>query len=110
MSAATDTEMRVPANAKLALPPGPKGHFLVGNLPMLAGDCLTTIENWAREYGDIFFHRAVGLRVCYLTHPDYVEDVLVTRNHNFVKGMGMRVNRRFFGQGLLTSEGELWRR
>jgi len=102
--------MRTETNARAALPPGPRGHFLIGNLPLLAGDGLATLENWAREYGDIFFYRAVGLRVCYPTHPDYIEDVLVTRNHNFVKGVGMRMNPRFFGQGLLTSEGELWRR
>jgi cytochrome P450 len=110
MCAVIDTEVRIPANPRLALPPRPKGHFFIGNLPMLSGDGLATIEKWARAYGDIFFHRAVGLRVCYLTHPDYIEDVLVTRNHNFVKGMGERVNPRLFGQGLLTSEGELWRR
>jgi len=102
--------MRTAANAKAALPPGPRGHFLVGSLPMLGGDGLATFENWAREYGDIFLWRSFGLHVCFPAHPDYIEDVLVTRNYNFVKGMGMRVNPRFFGQGLLTSEGDLWRR
>ena len=110
MLTAAETGRRTVMNIQAALPPGPKGYFLLGSLPLLLGDGLATIENWARVYGDIFFHRALGLPVCYLTHPDYIEDVLVTRNHNFVKGMGMRVNRRFFGQGLLTSEGELWRR
>jgi len=107
---ATETERRIPPNAKPGLPPGPKGHFLIGNLPLLAGHGLATIEEWAREHGDIFFHRAFGLHVCYLTHPDYIEDVLVRRNHNFVKGIGTRMSPRLFGQGLLTSEGDLWRR
>jgi cytochrome P450 len=110
MLSAAETGRRTVTNVKAVLPPGPKGHFLVGSLPLLFGHGLATIESWAREYGDIFFHRAAGLRVCYLTHPDHIEDVLVTRNHNFVKGMGMRVNPRLFGKGLLTSEGELWRR
>ncbi len=94
----------------MALPPGPRGHFLLGNLPMLGGNGLATLEGWAHEFGDIFSYRAVNLRVCYVTHPSLIEDVLVTRNHNFIKGVGMRLNPRFFGQGLLTSEGELWRR
>jgi cytochrome P450 len=110
MLTAAETLMRTGTNGKAALPPGPKGRFLVGNLPMLSGDVLGTIERWGRQYGDMFFWRAVGVPVCYLTHPDYVEDVLVTRNQNFIKGVGMRVSPRFFGQGLLTSEGELWRR
>jgi cytochrome P450 len=110
MLTATETDMRSGASAVAALPPGPKGRFLIGSLPMLSGNGLATIEGWAREYGDILFWRAMGLRVCYLSHPDYIEDVLVTRNHNFIKGMGMRVYPLFFGKGLLTSEGELWRR
>ena len=56
-------------NSEATLPPGPKGHFLVGSLPMLADNVLATLENWAREYGYIFFYRAAGLRVCYPTHP-----------------------------------------
>jgi cytochrome P450 len=112
MAILTAAELGMPttSNANVDLPPGPKGHFLIGNLPMLGGNGLATLEGWAREYGDIFSYRAVNLRVCYLTHPTYIEDVLVTRNQNFIKGVGMRVNPRFFGQGLLTSEGELWRR
>lgn len=110
MMTLAEAASRTPARSTAVLPPGPKGRFLIGNLPMLSGKALAKIEEWAHEYGDVFHHRAVGLHVCYVTRPDYVEDVLVTRNHNFVKGLGMRANLRFFGQGLLTSEGEVWRR
>jgi hypothetical protein len=34
-------------NSEATLPPGPKGHFLVGSLPMLADNVLATLENWA---------------------------------------------------------------
>jgi len=102
--------MRALPNYKVAVPPGPKGHFLIGNLPMLGGNVLATLEGWAREFGDIFSSRAFSVCVCYLTHPRFIEDVLVSRNQNFIKGVGTRVNPRLFGQGLITSEGELWRR
>ena len=98
------------ATARTVLPPGPKGHFLAGNLAILGGDRLDTLEGWAREFGDIFSFRTFSFRFCYLTHPRFIEDVLVTRNQNFIKGVGMRVTPRLLGQGLLTSEGELWRR
>ena len=110
MQTAAESDMRAIPNTRAALPPGPRSHFLIGNLPMLFGDGLATIEGWAREHGDIFFWRAFGLPICYVTHPDYIEDVLVTRNQDFIKGVGMRLNPRLFGQGLLTSEGGLWRR
>ncbi len=45
-----------------------------------------------------------------LNHPDYVRDVLVTREWNFVKGPGLERTKRLLGEGLLTSEGALHRR
>ncbi len=62
---------------------------------MLFGDGLATVEGWARQYGDIFFWRAFGLPFCYLTHPDHIEQVLVTRNQDFVKGVSAALARCF---------------
>jgi cytochrome P450 len=91
-------------------PPGPKGRWLIGSLPMLGGRGLETIESWAREYGDILYGRALNLGFCLITRPDLIEDVLVNQSATFVKGLGLGANRRYLGDGLLTSEGELWRR
>ncbi|HEV2381374.1 MAG TPA: cytochrome P450 [Terriglobia bacterium] len=92
------------------VPPGPKGHWPIGSLPMLGGDGLARIEAWGREYGDIFYFRALSIHVCLISRPDLIEDVLVTQSRNFVHGLALVGNRRFLGDGLLTSEGELWRR
>jgi cytochrome P450 len=45
-----------------------------------------------------------------LSHPDLIEYVLVDNNRNFTKTRILRRNRRLLGEGLLTSEGEFWRR
>ena len=46
-----------------------------------------------------------------LNHSDYVEHVLVKNARNFIKfPFFFRHVREIFGQGLLTSEGELWHR
>ena len=45
-----------------------------------------------------------------LNHPDYIRDVLVTHNRNFVKSRGLQMAKRFLGESLLTSEGEFHRR
>src|SRR5216117_3802025 len=67
------------------LPPGPKGHFLLGNLPEFGKDLRGFITQCAREYGDIVRLRLAN-RVAYLlNHPDYMEYVLVTNPRNFVK-------------------------
>jgi cytochrome P450 len=110
--------MSITAAASLSLlkkkgfdrPPGPKGRWPIGSLPMLRGRGLETIESWVREYGDIVYGRALHLGFCLISRPDLIEDVLVNQSGNFVKGLGLGANRRFLGDGLLTSEGELWRR
>jgi len=43
-------------------------------------------------------------------HPDYIREVLVTQNSNYVKGRALQRAKRLLGQGLLTSEGDLHRR
>src|SRR5215813_6693808 len=91
-------------------PPGPKPRFLVGNLPLAAPDPLATFLSWAREFGDIFYYRAGWLHVYFLNHPDLIESVLVRNYQNFLKDHVVRKSRWFFGEGLLTNEGESWLR
>jgi cytochrome P450 len=91
-------------------PPGPKPHFLIGNLPLAGGDPLSVFLKWAQEFGDIFYYRAAWLRVYFLNHPDLIESVLVRNPANFQKDRVIRNSRWFFGEGLLTSEGDFWLR
>jgi cytochrome P450 len=49
-------------------------------------------------------------RVTLLSHPDLIEEVLVTRAANFTKHWGLRSAARLLGNGLLTSESDFWRR
>jgi Cytochrome P450 len=48
--------------------------------------------------------------MCLLTHPEDIEDVLVTNASNFVKSRNYRVLKLVLGNGLLTSEGAFWQR
>jgi cytochrome P450 len=91
-------------------PPGPKPHFLIGNLPLASPDPLAVYARWAREYGDIFYYRAGWIHVYFLNHPELIESVLVRNHQNFQKGRVIRNSRWIFGEGLLTSEGEHWKR
>jgi len=47
-------------------PPGPKPRFLIGNLPLAGPDPLSVFLKWVQEFGDIFYYRAVWLRVYFL--------------------------------------------
>jgi cytochrome P450 len=63
-----------------------------------------------RDYGDIVTMRYYNFRVYFISHPDDIEQVLVTDNRKFIKGRILRKNRQLFGNGLLTSEGDFWLR
>jgi cytochrome P450 len=79
-------------------------------LPDLRRDSLATYTRCAREYGDIASLRFGPKRIYVLSHPDLIEEVLVTRAANFTKHYGLRSGKRVLGNGLLTSEGDFWRK
>ena len=94
----------------LSDPPGPKGRLLGENLREYARDPLGFLSGCAREHGDVVRLRFMGQTFYLLSNPDLIEYVLVENNRNFNKTRLLRRNRRLLGEGLLTSEGEFWRR
>jgi cytochrome P450 len=54
--------------------------------------------------------RVVNIPTYLISHPRYIEEVLVTNYRNFIKAVYLRESRRLFGEGLLTSDGDTWLR
>lgn len=77
----------------------------------LVSDPLALFERMARDHGSISELRYWrGSRVL-LNDPKLIEQVLVVQHQKFTKGVLLRLTaNRLLGQGLLTSEGDLWRR
>jgi cytochrome P450 len=94
------------------VPPGPKGHPIRGNFPEYVADQLGYLERLADDYGDIVRLRFLHIPVYILNNAKDIEDVLVTNSRSFIKPMSLRLPlfRGIFGNGLLTSEGDFWRR
>lgn len=91
-------------------PPGPRGKPLFGHLFAFRRDPIGFLTNIMRDYGDIV-HFKVGLQNIFLfNHPDYIKDVLVTHNLNFIKSRGLKRTKVLLGEGLLTSEGDFHHR
>src|SRR5215207_3208185 len=91
-------------------PPGPEGRFPVGNLLQYARDPLGFLTRCSRRYGDVVRLRIPSLPPVFLvSNPDFIEQVLVKENRNFVKDRDTRYVLRFLGNGLLTNEGASWR-
>jgi cytochrome P450 len=64
----------------------------------------------ARTYGDMVSLRFGPRRIYLVSHPDPIEEVLVTNNRNFKKDFTLKFYRPILGRGLLTSEGKFWLR
>jgi cytochrome P450 len=73
-------------------------------------DRLGLMSSAADGYGDAV-RVAIGPKTLYfVNHPDYAKHVLADNSANYHKGIGLVQARRALGNGLLTSEGDLWRR
>jgi cytochrome P450 len=91
-------------------PPGPTRHFLTGNSREFYKDQLGFLTRSAREFGDVVRLRFLHVPVYLLSNPQHIEWVFSSRN--FIKPMSLRLplQRRIFGNGLLSSSGEVWLR
>jgi cytochrome P450 len=91
-------------------PPVAPGHWLLGNLPDFRKDMLGFFTRTAREQGDVVMMQLGTRRPFLISHPDFVEQVLVTENRKFGKSYVFELLRAMLGNGLLNSEGDFWLR
>ncbi len=65
-----------------------------------------------RDYGDVVRMRFLYVIAFFLYHPIDIEHVLSINARNFIKSRSLRSNffQRLVGNGLLTSEGDFWKR
>ena len=98
--------------AAAAVPRGPRGGRVTGNMREFNRDALRFIERCAREFGDVVLTRFLYVPALFIYHPDDIEYVLASGSKNFIKAATLRSPffRRIAGNGLVTSEGDFWRR
>jgi len=92
----------------MAIPPGPtEGFDLNGNEESLSRLC-----GYFTRFGDVYrvFAPARGVYNYVINHPDDVKHVLLSNHRNYTKGEGMDRVKILLGNGIMTSEGDFWRR
>ncbi len=94
----------------IKLPPGPRGGFLLGSTFAYLRDQLGFLTAAVREYGDIVNLRLGNLNTYVLVNPEHIDYVLRSHADNFMKDKLTRWLIPLVGEGLLTSEGDFWRR
>jgi cytochrome P450 len=84
---------------------------LVGNLFAFQRDPLGFLTSMRRTHGDVVDVALGPLKVTLVSHPDLVEDILVTRSKLWKKDRFLQTTLRpLLGDGLLSSEGDFWRK
>ena len=73
-------------------------------------DPLDTVTRWARTYGDVVFLEVGPVVYGLLSHPDDIASVLANNDRHCIKDISYRVLKDVFGNGLLLSEGDVWKR
>jgi cytochrome P450 len=92
------------------LPPGPPESFLLGHTLPYLRDEIGYLTKAMHEYGDLVRLRLGNLTTFIVVNPAHIDYVLKTHPENFEKDELTRWLIPLVGQGLLTSEGEFWRR
>src|SRR4051794_12531421 len=102
----------------MTLPPGPppfKGIITQLRLfSSLQGNTINYFRPLFAQYGDFITLQIGEQSVLLVSNPDAIYEILVTKNAQFYKGSMYRNRKaglaRFLGNGLLTSDGEFWKR
>jgi cytochrome P450 len=93
--------------------PQVKGDFLLGNLRQMAANPLQAFYDWHRDYGDLVSFRLATRQFYLFSHPKLIEQALIRQSdifkkiYNPEKPTGIAL---ILGQGLVTSQGDLWQR
>jgi cytochrome P450 len=89
-------------------PPEPELQFDIGSTE----DSLERMKELFARFGDIYRVYAPGRRsyTYVINHPDDVKRVLVSNHRNYTKGVGLDRVKILLGNGIMTSEGDFWKR
>jgi cytochrome P450 len=66
---------------------------------------ITLFQHLVDEYGDIAHYKIGWHHIVFLNHPDYIREILVVQNDNFIKERTVQRSKMLLGEGMITSEG-----
>ena len=92
--------------------PQVKGGFLFGNLREFKANSFQALCNWHRDYGDLVGFKLARQQMYLISHPKLVDQTLIKQYDVFVKMYDPKKPKGLaiiLGQGLVTSQGDLWR-
>ena len=99
------------SESHLPLPPGPRGAWLLGSTLDFKDSPLEYAHYLQRAYGDVVRFRVGVSDWVLLAHPEDIHRTLVKEPDVFLKpAIAHKLWKPFLGDGVLTQEGEVWKR
>jgi len=93
------------------VPPFPtEKHWLLGSAYLLKEHPMKAITAFQAKYGDIFSLSLPFAKIIVAAKPEYAKYVLLENNKNYRKSLAYEMLAVLLGNGLLTSEGEFWKK
>ncbi len=103
--------MQTTAPLKKLAPPEPKEkHWLFGSGYALRHNAHLVVPQMLAKYGDMVLLTLPFTRIVIAGKPEYAKHVLVENNKNYRKSLAYDMIKLLLGNGLLTSEGEFWKK
>ena len=66
---------------------------------------ITLFQHLTDTYGDIAHYKIGWNHIVFLNHPEYIREVLVVQNDNFIKERTVQRSKMLLGEGMITAEG-----
>ncbi len=108
MATAARNDVRRPTGgrARYHFPPGFQRNLLWFALRKFRpANPIHLFQHLVDEYGDIAHYKIGWNHILFLNHPDYIREILVVQNDNFIKERTVQRSKMLLGEGMITAEG-----
>ena len=105
-TAAQNDLPRTTADGQYRFPPGFERNLLwIAWRRFRPANPIFLFQHLAEKYGDIAHYKIGWNHIVFLNHPDYIREILVVQNDNFIKERTVRRSKMLLGEGMITAEG-----
>lgn len=88
----------------------PADHWFLRNSMLILKDPLDFFVKTFAEYGDIYDVNSNFFTIYVIANPNYIQEVMVSNKKDYAKSDDYKILKYSLGNGLLTSEGDFWKK
>ncbi|BDS11264.1 cytochrome P450 [Aureispira anguillae] len=88
----------------------PADHWFMRNSLVILKDPLAFFIKMFAEYGDIYDVNSNFFTIYVVANPAYIQEIMVSNKKDYAKSDDYKILKYSLGNGLLTSEGDFWKK